>query len=166
MHFSKAVRVYTVNGKYMYIFASNIAALLQDLQSLSVSVSLKTKEENKEKKKKRRTRELECAQKIRECRLFRHRSRLKPLIIRMRPGPLCDLHRAIRAPWSGIRRIPRAFRRASLITRDSMFLRPPPLRPSSARPSLSFVPRTSLHWQNSREPRRSSLIFSHPEKSN
>lgn len=84
----------------------------------------------------------------------------------MRPGPLCDLHRAIRAPWSGIRRIPRAFRRASLITRDSMFLRPPPLRPSSARPSLSFVPRTSLHWQNSREPRRSSLIFSHPEKSN
>lgn len=52
MHFSKTVRVYTVNGKYMYIFASNIAALLQDLQSLSVSVSLKTKEENKEKRKK------------------------------------------------------------------------------------------------------------------
>lgn len=59
MHFSKTVRVYTVNGKYMCVFASSIAALLQDLQSLSVSVSLKNKgrkQGKKEKKKNERIR--------------------------------------------------------------------------------------------------------------
>jgi len=40
----------------MYIFGSNITALLKDLQSLSVSVSLKKKERKQEKNENERIR--------------------------------------------------------------------------------------------------------------
>lgn len=66
--------------------------------------------------------ELEYVWKIREWRLYRHRSAVRPLIIRMWSEPPCDLHTTIRPRGLALGVYLKHFRRVALIKRDSMFV--------------------------------------------